>query len=154
MVSYKLSIPLPLERNSPKDFGHLWLSFSCVDLVHAQHQAPSGGNAYMAMRWKDVGSDSTCFSMGTLIHGKCPKSFEVWSFYDKDTVFHTTATQMSSEGGNDINTLYKFRVSEEYEDVPQKDLPAFAIIKGFKGFTSAHGIPHIDQARGKSYLFY
>ncbi len=57
---------------------------------------------------------------------------------------------MTSEGESENISLYKFRVSEEYESVPQEDLPAYAIIKGFKGFTSAHGIPHVDQARGKT----
>ena len=45
--------------------------------------------------------------------------------------------------------FYRFKVASDLGDIENKDAKAKDIWGGFKEQTTAHGIPHVDQAKGK-----
>lgn len=45
---------------------------------------------------------------------------------------------------------YEYMLGSEYAGMPSDQVPVRAIWVGLKEHTSAHGIPHIDQAKGTS----
>ena len=53
-------------------------------------------------------------------------------------------------------SCYQFKVPSDAGDLDNKDVKGKDIWTGFKEQTTAHGIPHVDQARGecdvKNYL--
>ena len=44
--------------------------------------------------------------------------------------------------------VYQPMRGDGYDDVPAKELPPKAVLAGFVGQTTSHGIPHVNQARG------
>ena len=53
----------------------------------------------------------------------------------------------SEKDGKKSEPLYKFAISDE-EQISAQDVTATDIWTGFKERTSAHGVPHVHQARG------
>ena len=44
---------------------------------------------------------------------------------------------------------YEYNVSSEYDGAPYHAVTPNAIWKGLREKTSAHGVPHVDNAQGK-----
>jgi hypothetical protein len=48
-------------------------------------------------------------------------------------------------------SAYKFVASSRFHEKKQSDFPVVAVWEGFTENTTAHGIPHIKNARGEFY---
>ena len=48
-----------------------------------------------------------------------------------------------------MKSFYKFKVESSAGEVKNEDVSPKNIWGGFKEQTTAHGIPHVDQARGR-----
>ena len=51
-------------------------------------------------------------------------------------------------GGGGGPRFYQVQVEEEHQDKKIRNLKAGHVWGGFKAVTSAHGIPHVNNARG------
>jgi hypothetical protein len=52
-------------------------------------------------------------------------------------------------GGGGWPRFYQAQVEEEHRDKGLRELRPGEVWGGFKAVTSAHGIPHVNNARGK-----
>ena len=60
---------------------------------------------------------------------------------------------MEQSQNNDFQT-YHFLTTAEYANIPKVQVPGSAIWKGFTEFTTAHGVPHVKNARGRKFCFH
>ena len=45
--------------------------------------------------------------------------------------------------------FYELKVEEQHEDTPNKDIPYISLYRKLARDTTGHGLPHINDARGK-----
>ena len=49
-----------------------------------------------------------------------------------------------------VKRYYEFVTPEGFHDKPTKDISSRAVWEGFQAQTTAHGIPHVKNARGRA----
>ena len=52
-------------------------------------------------------------------------------------------------GENKRYNFYEFQVEDEHQGKDLNTVKAGEVWSGFKAVTSAHGVPHVNNARGK-----